>query len=107
MGYRLRKRRSRHRVMTALCRMAEGGTVVRASSREIATFAEVSHWTVQSALADLESAGAIIVIRRGQGTGGARPGTYRLTATNHGWPFSKSESPNAAMATRTPTPPTI
>jgi hypothetical protein len=79
MGYRVTARPSRQRVMTALCRMADGGKVVRASSREIATYAEVSHWTVQEALADLEAHGSILVISRGKGSGRFKPGRYRIT----------------------------
>lgn len=66
-------------VLPALRAMAENGRV-RASSREIAAVAGVSHWTVQEALLDLECRGAIEVVRRG-GSGGRRaPGEYRLSS---------------------------
>lgn len=53
--------------MPALRAMASEG-VVSATSREIAAYAGVSHWTVQEAILDLAARGKV-TIREGVGEG--------------------------------------
>lgn len=75
IGYPRPRRAS---VLPALRAMADNGRV-RASSREIAAMAGVSHWTVQEALRDLECRGTIEVTRRA-GRGRGCCGEYRVPA---------------------------
>jgi len=69
---------TRNRVADGLRDLSTKSGFVRASTREIACRADCSHVTVREAIADLEARGEITVVRRGLGTGVARPGEYRI-----------------------------
>ena len=77
-GYRIESRPSIRRVAAGLRDLSTKTGFVRASTREIACRSECSHWTVREAIADLEARGDIVVVKRGRGTGPAKPGEYRI-----------------------------
>lgn len=72
-----RPKRAKRRVLSAMVRLAEGGSIVHASQREIAEAADCCHKTVAHAMVEFAARGEIDVISRGRG---GRPARYRIAA---------------------------